>query len=468
MMAVDSLWKKVINEIEESDSGKSQYLTLLNSLEPISLTENELVLEALNNFCVTIVNRQFADKINRILDKEIPSLKYKIVIKKQQPASQPKLQAEQKVFPAMSEILDEVEKKSKVELPRAKRTSKYDEMFNSKYVFDSFVVGKSNQFAHAVCQAVSKNPGTLHNPVFIYGGVGLGKTHLIQAIGQDLLKNSTRARIAYVSSETFTNEFIESIKDKKTDAFREKYRKMDLLLIDDVQFFKGKEQTQEEFFHTFNELFQKKKQIVLTSDTDLKNIQGLENRLVSRFGMGVVVDIQPPDLEMRAAILKKCADQAMIDVPDDVIMYLAQGVSSSIRDLEGAFNSVSTYAGIVNKPISKDLVDQVLKDIIRENASGKISISYIQKRVSEFYNITVEEIVGKRRTQNLVLPRQIAMKLCQDYTDTSLNQIGEKFGGRDHTTVMHSCNKINDMLKSNTPFIEEFERVKRFVDPSQQ
>jgi chromosomal replication initiator protein len=460
MMAVDSLWKKVIEEIEESDSGKSQYLTLLSSLEPVTIEGQELVLEALNNFCETIVNRQFADKINHVLDREVPSLRYKIVIKKKEPANKPK--PKQKVFPTMTEIVEEPEKQA-VELPKLPKGSKYDGMFNSKYVFDSFVVGKSNQFAHAVCQAVSKNLGTLHNPVFIYGGVGLGKTHLIQAIGQDLLKNSNKAKIAYVSSETFTNEFIESIKDKKTDAFREKYRKMDLLLIDDVQFFKGKEQTQEEFFHTFNELFQKKKQIVLTSDTDLKNIQGLENRLVSRFGMGVVVDIQAPDLEMRAAILKKCADQAMISVSDDVIMYLAQGVSSSIRDLEGAFNSVSTYAGIVNKPISKDLIDQVLKDIIRENASGNISISYIQKRVSEFYNITVDEIVGKRRSQNLVLPRQIAMKLSQLFTDTSLNQIGEKFGGRDHTTVMHSCDKINKLLKSNAPFADEFERVKRFV-----
>jgi chromosomal replication initiator protein len=215
-------------------------------------------------------------------------------------------------------------------------------------------------------------------------------------------------------------------------------------------------------------LFQKKKQIVLTSDTAPDKIHGMENRLSSRFAMGVVVDIQPPDLEMRAAILKKYADQAMVNIPDEVIMYLAQGVNSHIRALEGAFNTVLVYAGVVNKPVSKDLIDQVLKDLVKENADGKISISWIQKRVCEFYEISEDELIGKRRSQNLVLPRQIAMRLCQLYTDSSLNQIGEKFGGRDHTTVMHSCEKINKMLKNDKAFIDEFERVKRFVDPDKQ
>jgi chromosomal replication initiator protein len=341
-------------------------------------------------------------------------------------------------------------------------------MFNSKYSFDSFVVGKSNQFAYAVCQAVSRSPGNLHNPVFIYGGVGLGKTHLIQAIGQDLIRNNPKARIAYLSSETFTNEFIDSLKDKKAEAFRAKYRKIDLLLIDDVQFFAGKEQTQEEFFHTFNELFQQKKQIVLTSDSPPEKIQRLEERLASRFAMGVVVDIQPPDLEMRAAILKKCASQSMVEVSDEVIMYLAQGVTSHIRALEGAFNSVLAFAGIMKRPISKDLIDQVLKDILRENSGGKISIPWIQKRVAEFYDISEDELTGKRRSQNLVLPRQVAMRLCQIFTDSSLNQIGEKFGGRDHTTVMHAVDKVNKKLKAEKAFAEEFERVKRFVDPDKQ
>jgi chromosomal replication initiator protein len=346
--------------------------------------------------------------------------------------------------------------------------AKYDGMFNSKYTFDSFVVGKSNQFAYAVCQSVTQNPGNLHNPVFIYGGVGLGKTHLMQAIGQTLIKDNRKAKVAYLSSEAFTNEFIDSLKDKKAEAFRSKYRKIDLLLIDDVQFFAGKEQTQEEFFHTFNELFQQKKQIVLTSDSPPDKIQKLEERLASRFAMGVVVDIQPPDLEMRAAILKKCASNSMVDVPDDVIMYLAQGVTSNIRALEGAFNSVLAFSGVMGKPINKDLVDQVLKDLLRENPDGKITIATIQKRVAEFYDISLEEMIGKKRSHNLVLPRQIAMRLSQIFTDTSLSQIGKKFGGRDHTTVMHACEKINKMLKKDSNFADEFSRIKRFVNPKEQ
>lgn len=464
MMAVETLWEKITSEIKESDSGtsKSKFVTLLNSVKPLKIENDELVLEAMNSFCITLVKTHFEDKINKVLQKEKPALKFKMLVKAVRSDTQIPCQP---VLPSMEKL--EKDKKETVK-PETKTQSKSDGMFNSKYTFDSFVVGESNKFAHAVCQAVSKNPGNLHNPVFIYGGVGLGKTHLIQAIGQDLIKNNSKAKIAYVSSEVFINEFIYSLKDKKTEAFREKYRKIDLLLIDDVQFFKGKEQTQEEFFHTFNELFQKKKQIVLTSDTAPDKIHGMENRLSSRFAMGVVVDIQPPDLEMRAAILKKYADQAMINIPDEVIMYLAQGVNSHIRALEGAFNTVLVYAGVVNKPVSKDLIDQVLKDLVKENADGKISISWIQKRVCEFYEISEDELIGKRRSQNLVLPRQIAMRLCQLYTDSSLNQIGEKFGGRDHTTVMHSCEKINKMLKNDKAFIDEFERVKRFVDPDKQ
>jgi chromosomal replication initiator protein len=345
-------------------------------------------------------------------------------------------------------------------------STKYDSMFNSKYTFDSFVVGKSNQFAYAICQGVTKNLGNLHNPVFIYGGVGLGKTHLIQAIGHEVIKNDPKAKIAYLSSESFTNEFINSLGVKKIDDFRKKYRKIDLLLIDDVQFFAKKESTQEEFFHTFNELFQQKKQIVLTSDTSPDKIPDVDERLASRFSMGVVVDIQQPDLETRTAILMNCAKKSMVVVPEDVIMYLAQGVTSNIRALEGAFNSVLAYAGIMNKPINKDLVDQVLKNMLRETAGGKISISWIIKRVAEFYDITEAEIVGKRRSANLVLPRQVAMRLCQILIDSSLNQIGEKFGGRDHTTVMHACDKINKMVKNDKNFADEFERIKRFVDPN--
>jgi chromosomal replication initiator protein len=456
--SVETLWNKIAAEISDDKKNQGCSKIFLNSVTPTEINDNIFVMEALNDFCRDLVEKRFSKTIGRVLDNEVPGLKYKLVTRSKRPEKknfQPDL-------PIISES-NEVSVTEKKAIP-----AKYDGMFNSKYTFESFVVGKSNQFAYAVCQSVTKNPGNLHNPVFIYGGVGLGKTHLMQAIGQTMLKDNRRARVAYLSSEAFTNEFIDSLKDKKAESFRSKYRKIDLLLIDDVQFFAGKEQTQEEFFHTFNELFQQKKQIVLTSDSPPEKIERLEERLASRFAMGVVVDIQPPDLEMRAAILKRCAANSMVEVPDDVIMYLAQGVTSNIRALEGAFNSVLAFAGVMGKPVSKDLVDQVLKDLLRENSVGKVNINWIQKRVSEFYDISEEEIVSKKRSQNLVLPRQIAMRLCQIYTESSLNQIGEKFGGRDHTTVMHACDKINKMLKNQKNFADEFERVKRFVDPEKQ
>ena len=449
---MESVWLKILEKVNAENSGFSKML--LGSIKPDKLENNILTLVSVNEVCRDLINKRYEKDINRILNEFDPSLHYEIIVKTSKNVNKPL----QPTLPTLSEP---------VTTPVAKPiSSKYESMFNSKYTFDSFVVGKSNQFAYAVCQGVTKNPGSLHNPVFIYGGVGLGKTHLIQAIGHEILKNDPKVKIAYLSSETFTNEFIDSLREKKTDDFRKKYRKIDLLLIDDVQFFAKKEQTQEEFFHTFNELFQQKKQIVLTSDTSPDKIPDVDERLASRFAMGVVVDIQQPDLETRTAILMNCAKKSMVAVPEDVIMYLAQGVTSNIRALEGAFNSVLAFAGIMNKPIDKDLVDQVLKNMLRETAGGKISISWIIKRVAEFYDITEAEIIGKRRSANLVLPRQVAMRLCQILIDASLNQIGEKFGGRDHTTVMHACDKINKMIKTDSNFADEFERIKRFVDPN--
>jgi len=344
-----------------------------------------------------------------------------------------------------------------------KSAAKPDVIFNSKYSFDSFVVGKSNQFAHAICQAVCKSPGTLYNPVFIYGGVGLGKTHLIQALGQSILQENPGAKVAYLSSEAFTNEYIDAIRDKKPNEFRAKYRKKDILLIDDVQFFARKEGILDEFFHTFNELFQNKKQIILTSDSPPKQISNLDVRITSRFEMGIVADIQAPDLETRVAILKKAAQRTAVVVPDDVLMYLAQSVTSNIRELEGAFMRVMAYAGIVQKPVDQGLVDQVLKDFFRENPGGKVTITWIQKKVAEYYDIPEAEMVSKRRSAKLVLPRQIAMKISQMLVDASLSEIGSSFGGRDHTTVIHAIDKIQKMMANG--FGEEFERIKRYVTP---
>lgn len=455
MSPLETIWTKITDEIKSDKVNKHTSKVFLSSIKPSAIKGDELIMEASNEFSRHLMEEKYSTLLTRVLSNEEPALKFKFILGF---GSDKRIQQ-----PTLPDIMPE-----EPQIQKVVKTSKYDDMFNSKYTFNSFVVGESNKFAYAVCQSVSKNPGNLHNPVFIYGGSGLGKTHLMQAIGQELVKHNPKTKVSYLSSETFTNEFIDSLKDRKAEAFRSKYRKTDLLLIDDVQFFAGKEQTQEEFFHTFNELFQQQKQIVLTSDASPDKIQRLEERLASRFAMGVVIDIQLPNLELRAAILKKFASQSMVEVPDDVIMYLAQGVSSHVRALEGAFNSILAFAGIMNRPISKDLVDQVLKNILRENSGGKISISWIQKRVAEFYEMPVEELTGKGRSHNLVLPRQVAMRICQLMTESSLNQIGEKFGGRDHTTVIYGCNKINTMLKQDKSFAEEFERIKRFVDPDKQ
>lgn len=457
MAEMETLWHRITGEIKKQVNEASLNL-FLSSVNPAGMNENNLVLEAVNEFCKDWIERKYRNIIQKILQENVPPLSCSFIIKKETKPAKP-------VQLGFSDLNAGTGEKNPPLVKETHHHNKTEGMFNSKYSFDTFIVGKSNQFAHAICQAVSKSLGTKYNPVFIYGGVGLGKTHLMQALGQEVLKNHAKSKVAYLSSEAFTNEYIDSIKDKKANEFRNKYRKKDLLLIDDVQFFVGKEAVIEEFFHTFNELFQNKKQIILTSDSPPKKINRLEERLVSRFEMGVVADVQPPDLEMRVAILKKAAGSAIVRVPDDVLMYLAQGVATNIRELEGAFTRIVAYAGVVQKSIDRDLVDQVLKDFFRENEQGKITIPWIQKRVAEYFDIPEGEMISKRRSQNFVLPRQVAMRLAQTLTDASLNQIGSAFGGRDHTTVLHSSDKIQKMISTDKKFAEEFARIQRYVTP---
>jgi chromosomal replication initiator protein len=461
MEAVQNIWSRITSEIK-TQVNEASLKMFMSSLNPRGIEQDTFVIEALNELCKDWLEKRFRGVIQRILDDSNPPLKcaFTIGTRGKDRLAQPS----QPGLPSLPMVPQRENPSTSVQQER-NRPPKGESPFNGKYTFDTFVVGKSNQFAHAVCQAVVKNPGTLYNPVFIYGGVGLGKTHLMQAIGQEMLRGNPRVRVAYLSSESFTNEFIDSIRDKKPNEFRAKYRRKDVLLIDDVQFLAGKEAVVEEFFHTFNELFQNKKQIVLTSDAPPKKISKLEERLVSRFEMGIVVDVQPPDLETRVAILKKAADAVSISVSDDILMYLAQGITTNIRVLEGAFNRVVAYSGVVQKPIDKDLVDQVLKDFLRENSPGKITIPWIQKRVAEFYDIPEIEMTSKRRSQNLVFPRQVAMRIAQMCTEASLSQIGEVFGRRDHTTVLHACEKIITKIREDKEFSDEFHRVLRFVNP---
>ncbi|GGL57888.1 chromosomal replication initiator protein DnaA [Sporolactobacillus putidus] len=322
-------------------------------------------------------------------------------------------------------------------------------MLNSKNTFETFVIGSGNRFAHAASLAVAEAPAKAYNPLFIYGGVGLGKTHLMHAIGHYVIEHNPAARVVYLSSEKFTNEFINSIRDNKTVEFRNKYRSVDVLLIDDIQFLAGKEQTQEEFFHTFNALHEEYKQIVISSDRPPKEIPTLEDRLRSRFEWGLITDITPPDLETRIAILRKKAKAEGLDIPNEVMIYIANQIDTNIRELEGALIRVIAFSSLNNQDINVDLAAEALKDIIPSSKPKTITIQDIQMTVGEEYGLKLEDFSAKKRTKSIAFPRQIAMYLARELTDYSLPKIGEEFGGRDHTTVIHAHEKITKQLASD-------------------
>ena len=313
---------------------------------------------------------------------------------------------------------------------------------NPKYSFDTFVIGNSNRFAHAASLAVAEAPSKAYNPLFIYGGVGLGKTHLMHAIGHYILSQNPDSKVVYVSSEKFTNELINSIREYRNEEFRNKYRNIDVLLIDDIQFIAGKEGTQEEFFHTFNALHENNKQIIISSDRPPKEIPTLEDRLRSRFEWGLITDIQAPDLETRIAILRKKANIENIVVNDDVMLYIATKIKSNIRELEGALIRVVAYSSLTNSEITEELAEEALKDILSGSKPVEITVDLIKDLISKNYKIKLEDFNSKKRTRAIAYPRQIAMYLTRELTDLSLPKIGDEFGGRDHTTVIHACDKI--------------------------
>ena len=320
---------------------------------------------------------------------------------------------------------------------------------NPRYTFDSFVVGPSNRFAHAACLAVAEAPAEAYNPLFIYGGVGLGKTHLMQAIAQHSRMYHSHRRVVYVSSETFTNELISALQHKAMAAFRAKYRSVDILLIDDIQFIAGKESTQEEFFHTFNALFEVNRQIVISSDRPPREIPHLEERLRSRFEWGLQADIQPPDFETRTAIIRKKAEDEGLNVPQDVLLYIAQQAQSNIRELEGALTRVVAYARAIGRPITVELAAEALKDLLPAQHRQPISIAAIQQCVARYFGLRTADLLSKSRSRDVAFPRQIAMYLARTLTDASLPAIGEEFGGRDHTTVLHAYEKIKSQLATD-------------------
>ncbi|MBO4857674.1 MAG: chromosomal replication initiator protein DnaA [Treponema sp.] len=341
----------------------------------------------------------------------------------------------------------------------------FESNINKRQRFDTFVVGNSNRFATAAAQAVANDPGNIYNPLFIYGNSGLGKTHLMHAIGNAILEAYPSAKVRYVTSETFTNEIINAIQNHTVKDFQEKYRTIDCLIIDDIQFLENKERTQEEFFHTFNALKESNKQIVISSDRNPQSMDKLEERLRSRFASGLTVDIQPPDLETRIAIIRKKAEIENIDMPNEVIQTVATSIDNNIRMIEGAFNRIVAYASIMHLPIDMKVTETVLRDFAT-NTRQNITIEKIINHVCKFYSLQTDDLIGKKRPKNIVLPRQIAMYLCRKMTDASLPKIGLSFGGRDHTTVIHAYEKIEKMRKEDRSFnslMEKFEEQIRSI-----
>lgn len=331
---------------------------------------------------------------------------------------------------------------------------------NRKYTFEEFVAGSSNQFAYAAAMAVANNPATTYNPLFIYGGVGLGKTHLANAIGNAILKKSPHMRICYYTSEKFMNELINSLRYNRMDEFRNKFRSMDVILIDDIQFIAGKERTQEEFFHTFNALYESHKQIIVTSDKFPKDIPGLEERLRSRFEWGLIADIQPPDVETKLAILKMKAEQNSIKLPEDVALFLANSICNNVRELEGYLIRIGAYASLTDIPVSLEMAREVLKDILVER-NRELSVEEIIKRVSIHFNMKISDMKSAKRLKAVVLPRQIAMYLARQLTSSSYPEIGDRFGGKDHSTIIHAIRKIEKLMVEDFQLRSTIENLRK-------
>ena len=356
------------------------------------------------------------------------------------------------------------DKKAEKAAPVSKSAEIHHPLLKEEYTFDKFVKGDNNSFAYNAALAISKNPGKAYNPVLIYGGVGLGKTHLMQAIGNEIYsKSSGKSKIIYITAENFTNEFIQSISSNKMTEFKNKYRKADVLLIDDIHFFKSKDGTQEELFHTFDALYNSNKQLVFTCDRPLAEIKNISDRLRSRFERGLNVDLAPPDFETRQAILEKKLEGKNVHIPKEVLQLIAKNVSSNVRDLEASLTKLIAYSELVGKEVTLEIAQQQLKDTFGSPKQGNISIETIQKVVAEHYSISFVDLKGKKRTKNIVFPRQLSMYITKELTEYSTTEIGAEFGGRDHTTVMHSIEKIEEDIKADTSLKQTIEALKRKI-----
>ncbi|HGF7585269.1 MULTISPECIES: chromosomal replication initiator protein DnaA [Enterococcus] len=442
MVSLDALWNE-LKATYQKDLSPASYNTWIETANPRTLDQNQLVVEVPSK-----IHKEYWEKN---LATKIVEVGYMLSGNEIIPRFITGEEAEQE------EVVEE--KNPKVAAPSPLKKA----MLNPKYTFDTFVIGKGNQMAHAAALVVAEDPGSIYNPLFFYGGVGLGKTHLMHAIGHQMLQSQPNAKVKYVSSETFANDFINSIQNKTAEEFRQEYRNVDLLLVDDIQFFAEKEATQEEFFHTFNALYNEGKQIVLTSDRLPNEIPKLQERLVSRFAWGLSVDITPPDLETRTAILRKKAAAERLEIPDDTLSYIAGQIDSNIRELEGALVRVQAFAAMNSEDISTSLAADALKTLKSGKGHPQLSILQIQEEVAKYYHIQLKDLKGKKRVKSIVVPRQIAMYLARELTDNSLPKIGAEFGGKDHTTVIHAHEKIQHLMDSSVSMQNEVSEIKNFL-----
>jgi len=435
---MDSFWNHCLRHFEKSLPAQ-QYKTWIQPLSA-RLDQHTVVVSAPNRFVLEWVKDKFAPEIERL------SSEY--------------LHKPTQVVLTLSENAAEETPRSapEVEVPAPKPKIREQSRLNPSFNFDSFVTGKANQLARAAALQVAEHPGVAYNPLFVYGGVGLGKTHLIQAIGNMLLELNPSAKVRYIHAEQYVSDVVRAYQHKAFDGFKRYYHSLDLLLIDDIQFFSGKNRTQEEFFYAFNALIEAHKQVIITCDTYPKEIAGIEDRLISRFGWGLTVAIEPPELEMRVAILLKKAEAERINLPEDIAFFVATHIQSNVRELEGGLKRVLAYAKFANAKLSVDLAREALKDLLAVQVR-QVSVENIQRIVAEYYKIKVSEMYSKKRSRMVARPRQVAMALAKELTHLSLPDIGDAFGGRDHTTVLHACRRIAELRASNAEITRDFDAL---------
>ena len=437
-------WKQSLEILRERIE-PGDYDALIRRLQPVAARGKNLLVEAPSKLAVDLVTARYLDLIEDVLSQAFGS-PVRVLL-------QPPAGVQQELFPLAAPS------PGPVVSGRGRRPSS----LIPKYTFDNFVIGASNQFAHAACKAVANQPGDHYNPLFIYGGVGLGKTHLVNAIGHQILDRHPDRRVIYLSSESFMNELITALRRDHMDDFKNRFRRIDVLILDDVQFLAGRERTQEEFFHTFNSLYESHRQIVLTSDKFPKEIPDLEERLRNRFEWGLIADIQPPDMETRVAILQKKAEVEGIDLPHDVALFLASSIDSNVRELEGSLTRLGAFASLNKCEITVEFARRVLQNILREK-DATITIESIQKAICEFFHIRPADLRSKKRSRTVAVPRQVAMYLCRRFTQASFPVIGDRFGGRDHSTVIHATHVVDQRIKQDPTFRATVERLVRMLE----